>query len=205
MFQRPFKEVFETFEAEPIGSGAIAQVYRATLRPDLIPPSYLSEKRTSPNMPIPISPLPLLPNPVPTATVAVKVLHPNVGDMIRRDLAIMMFFARSLSLLPGVHWLSLEQEVRVFGGMMNEQLDLRHEARNLTRFEENFKHRRAAISFPRPLPGYTSNDLLVEEFQYAVPLSAFLRNGGGPFDRGLGTMGLDAFLVRRLILCIGPR
>lgn len=64
------------------------------------------------------------------------------------------------------------------------------------RFEENFKHRRAAVSFPRPLMDYTRHDLLIEEYQYAVPLNAFLRYGGGPFDRNIGTMGLDAFLVR---------
>jgi aarF domain-containing kinase len=196
VFARPFIEVFESFDPEPIGSGAIAQVYRAKLRPNILPPSYLSEKRSSPNIPMPLSPNPPLPNPIPTAVVAVKILHPHVGDMIRRDLAIMKFFASALSLFPGVQWLSLDQEVQVFGTMMNEQLDLRHEARNLSRFEENFKHRHAAVSFPRPLMDYTRHDLLIEEYQYAVPLNTFLRYGGGPFDRTIGTTGLDAFLVR---------
>lgn len=107
----------------------------------------------------------------------------------------MSFFARALSLFPDMQWLSLAEEVRVFGNMMNEQLDLRHEARNLDKFENNFKHRRAAVSFPRPLDSYTSHDLLVEEFQYAVPLNGFLAYGGGPFDRAIGTTGLNAFLV----------
>jgi aarF domain-containing kinase len=196
VFSRPFSEVFETFDPEPIGSGAIAQVYKATLRPNLLSPSYLSEKRVvSQTIPVSLSPTPPPSSLTPTAAVAVKVLHPHVGDMIRRDVAIMGFFARVLNLLPGVQWLSLEQEVKVFGEMMNEQLDLRHEARNLHRFEENFKHRRSAVSFPRPLEEYTSHDLLVEEFQHAVPLHAFLRYGGGPYDRTMGTMGLDAFLV----------
>lgn len=196
VFDRPFTEVFETFDLEPIGSGAIAQVYRATLKPDLLSPSYLSGKRESKGViPTPLSPSAPLPNLVPTATVAVKVLHPKVTDMIRRDLAIMSFFARALSFFPGIQWLSLDQEVEVFGKMMNEQLDLRHEARNLEKFEKNFKHRRAAVSFPRPLDNYTSHDLLIEEFQYAVPLHGFLRYGGGPYDRAIGTTGLDAFLV----------
>lgn len=193
IFERPFGEVFESFDTEPIGSGAIAQVYRATLRPDLLPASYLDPKRITPSTSL--TPIPSLPAPVPTATVAVKVLHPHVGDMIRRDLSIMSFFADIITLLPGMHWLSLDQEARVFGRMMNEQLDLRIEAQNLKHFENNFKARHAPVSFPRALEDYTSHDLLIEEFQYAVPLNAFLTYGGGPFDQQIGTLGLDAFLV----------
>ncbi|KAG8760670.1 hypothetical protein FRC14_002351 [Serendipita sp. 396] len=212
VFSRPFVDVFESFDPTPIGSGAIAQVYRATLREDFLSESYLSEKRptsstlskfplpTNLPLPLPLSPDGSMPSHAPSAVVAVKVLHPHVGDMIRRDLSIMSFFAKALSLVPGVQWLSLEQEVSVFGGMMNEQLDLRHEAANLKRFEENFKDRRtAAVSFPRPLEEYTRHDLLVEEFQYAVPLGAFLRFGGGPYDKAISTMGLDAFLNMLLI------
>lgn len=205
VFQRSFTDVFESFDPTPIGSGAIAQVYRAVIRPHLLPPSF-KDKHPLHTTRAEAAKIPLPPrssnsdNPLelPPAVVAVKVLHPHVGDMIRRDLAIMGFFASMLSLIPGVQWLSLKEEVAVFGEMMNEQLDLRHEADNLDRFEKNFKNRRAAVSFPKPLMKYTSNDLLVEEFQYAVPLGAFLRQGGGPFHRPIGTMGLDAFLVCRL-------
>jgi aarF domain-containing kinase len=206
VFQRSFSEVFESFDPTPIGSGAIAQVYRAVIRPHLLPPSFIGQQPLHTTgaeaAKIPLPPVSTAaaeendPATIPPAVVAVKVLHPNVGDMIRRDLAIMGFFANVLTLIPGVQWLSLDQEVAVFGEMMNEQLDLRHEADNLDQFEKNFKHRRAAVSFPKPLMEYTNHDLLVEEFQYAVPLGAFLRQGGGPYDRAIGTMGLDAFLVR---------
>ena len=206
VFQRSFTDVFESFDPTPIGSGAIAQVYRAVIRPDLLPPSFMDKhpfhttRAEAAQIPLPPASSAATngenPETIPPTVVAVKVLHPNVGDMIRRDLAIMRFFANVLNLIPDVHWLSLDQEVAVFGEMMNEQLDLRHEADNLDQFERNFKHRRAAVSFPKPLLEYTNHDLLVEEFQYAVPLSAFLRQGGGPYDRAIGTMGLDAFLVR---------
>lgn len=115
--------------------------------------------------------------------------------MIRRDLAIMKFFATCLNLIPGIEWLSLVEEVSVFGEMMNEQLDLRHEAANLRTFEKNFSGRMAAVTFPRPLEDFSTTDILVEEYQNALPLRAFLRNGGGPFDDSLANLGLDAFLV----------
>lgn len=107
----------------------------------------------------------------------------------------MAFFAAALDLLPGMEWLSFPDEVKVFGEMMNQQLDLRLEASNLVRFEKNFEHRRGAVSFPRPLVDFTTEDMMVEEFENALPLKYFLRNGGGEYDDQLANMGLDAFLV----------
>lgn len=130
----------------------------------------------------------------PSTSVAIKVLHPHVEKIINRDLKIMGFFARILNAFPGMEWLSFPQEVEVFGNMMKSQLNLTHEADNLLRFEENFKHR-TVVSFPRPLMDYTSQRVLVEEYEDAVPLKAFLREGGGPYDYRIASLGLDAFLV----------
>ena len=204
IFQRPFNEVFEQFEEVPIGSGAIAQVYRATLKQDLIPPSYLGPRRTRKIPGGPLGPVILqdpLPS-VPTASVAIKVLHPNVSKLIARDLRIMSFFAHCLNILPGMQWLSLPEEVDVFGCMMNQQLDLRHEADNLSTFESNFASRKVPVSFPRPLKMWSTKDLLIEEHMNALPLGAFLLNGGGPFDDQIATIGLDAFLVSFHPQCI---
>lgn len=135
------------------------------------------------------------PMPAPSSAVAIKVLHPRVHKTIERDLKIMGFFARMLDALPGMKWLSFPDEVNVFGEMMKMQLDLRVEASNLDRFEENFRHRRT-VNFPRALTEYTSKQVLVEEYEDAVPLRAFLREGGGPFDERIANLGLEAFLVR---------
>lgn len=210
-FGRPFSEVFQSFEHEPIGVGAIAQVYRAVLDPLLLPMSYLSPKtllgtqrkkrvrdaiRDAPRTLADITnPSDVHPPVVPTSAVAIKILHPGVEASIRRDLAIMSFFASCLNIIPGIEWLSLKEEIAVFGQMMNEQLDLRVEAANLRTFERNFASRRSAVTFPRPLEDFSNKDVLVEEYQEALPLKAFLRNGGGPFDHRLANLGLDAFLV----------
>ncbi len=137
---------------------------------------------------------------VPTASVAIKVLHPNVEQYINRDLRIMYFFARCISLLPGMQWLSLPEEVQVFGSMMRQQLDLRNEADNLIEFEAHFAPRKVPVNFPRPLKVWSGKDVLFEEYLNALPLQLFLRNGGGPFDEQIATVGLDAFLVCLFVL-----
>lgn len=224
MFDKRFDEVFESFDQEPIGSGAIAQVYKAKLKTDLLPPSFVTATsaakrrhvwssslvdRLLEKVPQSIHHLPppttSLENPDAPAstTVAIKVLHPGVEGTIGRDLAIMGFFAKALSFIPTMHWISLDDEVRVFGNMMREQLDLRHEARNLKRFEENFANRQkseisgggSAVSFPRPLEEYSTQRILIEQFEEAVPLEDFLKNGGGKYESQIATSGLDAFLV----------
>ncbi|KNZ75017.1 AB protein, mitochondrial [Termitomyces sp. J132] len=201
VFERPFDEVFEEFDDTPIGTGAIAQVYRATLKQDLIPPSYLGPRRSRKTTAAAIGPAILKDPPpsVPTASVAIKILHPDVSKMIARDLSIMSFFARAISLLPGMQWLSLPQEVEVFGTMMFQQLDLRNEAENLLAFEHNFSNRNVSVTFPRPLKVWSTKDILVEEYEHALPLEAFLRNGGGPYDEQIATSGLDAFLNMLLL------
>ncbi|CAD6587378.1 MAG: hypothetical protein CYPHOPRED_003903 [Cyphobasidiales sp. Tagirdzhanova-0007] len=198
-FKTSFDEIFTEFDEKPMGIGAIAQAYKATLNPDLVPHEYLQPKHMSTSSPLP------LPRPpdrahetVPSRAVAIKVLHPHVEKTINRDLKIMGFFARVLNLFPGMEWLSFPQEVDVFGSMMRSQLDLTTEAKNLERFEDNFRHR-TVVSFPRPLNAYTSKRVLVEEYEDAVPLKAFLREGGGPFDYRIASLGLDAFLEMLLL------
>ena len=183
-------------------SSSFVEVYRATLKQDLLPPSYFDPKRTRKRGPGALAPaiLPQSKPSVPTATVAIKVLHPRVNKLIERDLSIMSFFAHLVTLFPGMQWVSLPEEIEVFGRMMNEQLDLRKEADNLVAFERNFMARQSPVTFPRPLQIWSTSDILVEEYQTAIPLELFLKNGGGPYDDQLAELGLDAFLVRDILL-----
>ncbi|KAI0375170.1 ABC1-domain-containing protein [Pilatotrama ljubarskyi] len=200
VFQRPFHEVFEEFNETPIGTGAIAQVYRATLKKDLIPPSHLTPKRQGKRkVALPVALINEPPPSVPTASVAIKVLHPHVEKTINRDLRIMAFFANVITLFPGMQWLSLPEEVAVFGQMMHGQLDLRIEADNLATFEKNFETRKLPVSFPRPLKVWSTKDLLIEEYENALPLELFMKNGGGPYNDTLAEAGLDAFLNMLLL------
>lgn len=190
-----------------IQSQTFFEVYRATLKQDLLPPSYFDPKRSSKKGPRALAPV-IIPESkpsVPTAAVAVKVLHPKVTKLIERDLTIMTFFAHVITLFPGMQWVSLPEEVEVFGRMMYEQLDLRKEADNLVTFEKNFMTRHSSVTFPRPLRIWSTQDILVEEYQTAVPLELFLKNGGGPYDDQLAELGLDAFLVRGILVTSSDR
>lgn len=200
-FGKPFEEVFLEFAERPMGIGAIAQVYKAVLNPDILPSDYLDPKHVqdrtaAARITRTITPTvdDKKPSHSPSAEVAIKVLHPGVEKMIGRDLKIMMFFAKVINAFPGMEWLSFPEEVQVFGQMMMSQVDLRIEANNLSTFEDNFKHR-PTVSFPRALKKYTSRGVLIEEYEDAVPLEAFLRQGGGAFDHRIANLGLDAFLV----------
>ncbi|GAA5955112.1 hypothetical protein JCM3765_003198 [Sporobolomyces pararoseus] len=206
-FGLPFDEIFSEFRQEPLGTGAIAQVYKAVLNPDLLPEDYLALKHVDEPVVNPVRKIrkkvapmtdDVAPPRVPSAEVAIKVLHPGVEKMIRRDLKIMMFFAKVLNALPGMEWLSFPEEVEVFGEMMMSQVDLRIEANNLVEFEQKFMHR-PTVSFPRAMKKYTSPKALIEEFEDAVPLELFLKHGGGAFDHRIANLGLDAFLNMLLI------
>ncbi|KAI1488311.1 hypothetical protein F5X96DRAFT_685579 [Biscogniauxia mediterranea] len=199
---RDFEDIFDEFDENPLGVGAIAQVYRAKLKPDLTVPDDVDVSDT-PNIRRHVrrnvdTVLKSMPKRVPSSYVAVKVLHPRVERIVRRDLRIMGFFASILNTIPTIEWLSLPDEVAQFGEMMKLQLDLRIEAANLAKFRRNFKHRTTAW-FPFPYLEFTTREVLIEEFAQGMPLADFLENGGGVFQRDIAQEGLDAFL-RMLLL-----
>ncbi|KAI0019176.1 hypothetical protein F4780DRAFT_461033 [Xylariomycetidae sp. FL0641] len=200
---RRFEDIFEEFQEQPLGVGAIAQVYKAKLRPNLAVPGDVDVSGTPKNLRQNVrrnvdTVLKSTPERVPSSYVAVKVLHPRVERTVRRDLRIMGFFASALNWIPTIEWLSLPDEVTQFGEMMKLQLDLRIEAANLAKFRRNFKDRTTAW-FPFPYLEFTTRQVLVEEFAQGIPLEDFLENGGGVFQRDIAQEGLDAFLRMLLI------
>ncbi|OAA79384.1 abc-1 [Akanthomyces lecanii RCEF 1005] len=199
---RPFEEIFDEFDEKPLGVGAIAQVYKAKLKPDLTSPAdsdIVTNKQMSENVKHHVKTVLLSsPSRVPSTYVAIKVLHPHVERTVRRDLRIMGFFASMLNAIPTIEWLSLPGEVEQFGEMMKLQLDLRIEAANLATFRQNFKDRSTAW-FPYPYTDFTTRNVLIEEFAQGIPLADFMENGGGVFQHDIADEGLDAFL-RMLLL-----
>ncbi|ORY61404.1 uncharacterized protein BCR38DRAFT_348346 [Pseudomassariella vexata] len=200
---RHFDEIFEEFDEEPLGVGAIAQVYKAKLKPDLAAPADIDVFDSPVNISKHVrrsvtTVLKSTPKRVPSSYVAIKVLHPRVERTVRRDLRIMNFFASALNTIPTIEWLSLPDEVVQFGEMMRLQLDLRIEAANLAKFRKNFKDRTTAW-FPFPYLEFTTRNVLIEEFAQGIPLADFLENGGGVFQKDIAQEGLDAFL-RMLLL-----
>lgn len=170
---RPSDEVFDKFNEEPLGVGAMAQVYKARLR------------ASDPER--------------PGQYVAVKVLHPNVYSLVSRDLAIMKVLAAFVNWLPTMEWLSLPGEVHTFGEMMRSQLDLRIEAANLEIFRQNFEGD-PRVSFPKPRLHSCTRELLIEELVDGVPLEKIIKFGStSRLEKQIATTGLDAFLKMLLL------
>jgi aarF domain-containing kinase len=202
----------------PLGVGAIAQVYKARLRPDVLL-GHADEQLSLKNNVITSDSVQTLDQdgkPIVLHTaVAIKVLHPKARQIVQRDLIIMDYVAKFLTLIPTIHWLSLPDEVRVFGEMMREQLDLRGEASNLRRFNENFKDQKN-IKFPKALATFTTKDMLLEEYEKGIPLRVFLNQAAyakendldAVFDHKIADIGLNAFLVikkKKLHHCVTNR
>lgn len=149
------EEIFDEFKPNPLGVGAIAQVYVGKMSTEFV------KKRE------------IKLGPDGNRWCAVKIIHPHAPRNISRDLKIMKFFADAIDMIPTMEWLSLPNEVEQFAILMRLQLDLRIECLNLTRFNENFKNA-LQVKFPRGFPELTTRQVLFEEYIYGFPMEEFL-------------------------------
>ena len=110
--------------------------------------------------------------------VAVKVIHPDLKEVIENDLMIMDIVANLIDKTPflKLKWFGLPEAVAEFKVIMEEQLDLTKEAANLTKFRRNFEDYgigSGRVVFPRPIPSLVTSDVLVETFEEGVGISSF--------------------------------
>jgi len=112
--------------------------------------------------------------------VAVKVLHPNVEEDIDADLDLMRVAVRAAKYMPfdifaNLKWLNMEGVVEEFAALLKLQLDLRTEASNLERFNENFKDEEGVV-FPTLVKGFEpTRHVLVETFCNGIPVLQWAR------------------------------
>lgn len=165
-FGRQLSEIFESFEENPVASGSIAQIHRATLK-----------------------------HQHPGKHVAVKVRHPNVGESIKRDFLLINLVAKASDMVPGLSWLRLDESVRQFAVFMMSQVDLSREAAHLSRFIYNFRRWRH-VSFPKPLYPFVHPSVLVETFENGESVSRFMEEieGNARMKKDLAHIGTYAFL-----------
>jgi len=94
--------------------------------------------------------------------VVVKVQHPGIEGVIRRDLDVLRFlaeFAEGNATLKRLEPVGL---IREFGHAILNELDFRRELRNLQVFRRNFADD-ATVAFPRPYPEMTTGRILTME------------------------------------------
>jgi len=124
--------------------------------------------------------------------VAVKILHPWFQRQITNDLWLMDAVAKWLHSLPSetIKMVCLPRAVQTFGENLRRQADLTLESDNLQQFRHNFygdenNAAASAILFPRPMEGWVSSKVLVEDMvENATPISEFLKDNT---DLGLQT------------------
>jgi aarF domain-containing kinase len=172
-FSRELSEIFESFEENPVASGSIAQIHRATLK-----------------------------HQHPGKHVAVKVRHPNVGESIKRDFLLINLVAKASNIIPGLSWLRLDESVRQFAVFMMSQVDLSREAAHLSRFIYNFRRWRH-VSFPKPLYPFVHPSVLVETFENGESVYRFMDEieGNARMKKDLAHIGTYAFL-KMLLVCV---
>ncbi|XP_042477447.1 probable serine/threonine-protein kinase abkC isoform X1 [Macadamia integrifolia] len=175
-FGRKLPEIFENFEEEPVASGSIAQVHRACLRF-----CYPGEQ-------------------VKPIVVAVKVRHPGVGEIIRRDFVIINVIAKISNFIPTLKWLRLDESVQQFAVFMMSQVDLAREAAHLNRFIYNFRSWKD-VSFPKPLYPLVHPAVLVETYEQGQSISYYVDEleGNNRIKSALSHIGSHALLKMLLV------
>ena len=151
-FGQPLEALFDEFGRVCVASGSIGQVHVATLA--AAQPFAAGTK------------------------VAVKVQHPDLAERLFLDMTILRRAADlAAAFAPG---LRVGETVDQFASNFECQLDFRDEARNLRTFLDHFGGAfwSALVSFPTPIHGLVSHDVLVETFEEGESVAAFLTQKG---------------------------
>jgi aarF domain-containing kinase len=161
----------------PIGSGCIGQVYKWVLKNDAVNDKSLLSDGESDHL-----------------TVAVKVLHPNVTELVLRDVLLMSWIASWIDYMcPDVYWVSLRECVHEFGEVMKKQLDLRLEAHNMKILKECFATH-DYVRIPTPIDSLVDKSILVETFEEGINISEYLKKPPTQFHKQIASLGIDTIL-----------
>jgi ubiquinone biosynthesis protein len=144
---RKLDAMFESFEMTPVASASIAQVHFAVMKVDRRFGAWSGRE------------------------VAVKVLRPNMLEVIEHDLALMEIVAGLVERL----WrdgkrLRPREVVAEFDTVLHDELDLMREAANASQLRRNFARSRM-LRIPEMAWDFSSETVLVMERMYGVPVS----------------------------------
>lgn len=168
-----FDDIFSSVDEQPMASASVAQVHAATLKNGLA----LKGK-----------------NGDASEQVIVKVLRPNIDEVIESDLRVMYTIAGLLQ----KHWSRGEQfkpleVIEEYDNTIHAELDLRQEAANCSQMAANFEHT-DIIYVPQVYWDYTHQNVLVMERIYGTSIRDFelLKQQGHDLEQ-LGNDGVAVF------------
>lgn len=143
-FGKEWKNIL-TLDPKPLGAGSVAQVFKGTLQ------------RANQSI-----------------EVAVKMIHPHVSELVKTDMELLTHLANWFDRFPSLEILSLGESCRQFAAVMNEQLDLSIEAKNLVKFGKKFANEKWA-EFPSPVEGFVTKNVIIETLMEGTPISHFMK------------------------------
>jgi ubiquinone biosynthesis protein len=173
--RRPLAELFATFEMTPTASASIAQVHFAVMRDDPAFGAWAGRE------------------------VAVKVLRPNMLEVIDHDLALMDVAAGLIERL----WrdgkrLRPREIVAEFDNILHDELDLMREAANASQLRRNFE-RSQLLRIPEMAWDFCAETVLVMERIYGVPVSQIERMREAGIDiKRLSADAVEVFFTQSL-------
>ncbi len=142
-FGRPVDEVFTQFEREPVASASIAQVHFGVLR------TRDGQERE----------------------VAIKVVRPNMLDVIEKDLALMRMMAGWLDRLSADgRRLKPREVVAEFDKYLHDELDLVREAANAAQLRRNMQGLNLVL-VPEMFWDFCHREVIVMERMKGIPIS----------------------------------
>ena len=142
-FGRPVDEVFTQFDREPVASASIAQVHFGVLR------TRDGQERE----------------------VAIKVLRPNMLEVIEKDLALMRMMAGWLDRLSADgRRLKPREVVAEFDKYLHDELDLVREAANAAQLRRNMEGLNLVL-VPEMFWDFCHREVIVMERMHGVPIS----------------------------------
>ncbi|CAB9503378.1 protein kinase UbiB (Partial), partial [Seminavis robusta] len=126
--------------------------------------------------------------------IALKVQHPGIWHKVCVDFYLLAKIAKFLEGLPKLNlkYLSLADTVRQFRDIMLPQLDLRIEAANLQRFNQDFRND-DSVTFPHPLEELTTSRVLTETFVHGTPIMEYTK-ASVDMRRQVAKIGLETTL-----------
>jgi len=115
--------------------------------------------------------------------VCVKIQRPGIEHKIELDLSLMEYFAgRMQKNNPEMDAINIQGVVKEFGKTIRKEMNFRHEAANIIRFQHNFEDD-PDIYVPKVYMEYTTEKIIVEEFISGIKINdteALIRAGNDP-------------------------
>jgi ubiquinone biosynthesis protein len=95
--------------------------------------------------------------------VAVKIRRPDIKRKVRDDIRLMRFMARGMARLPAMRLVPVVDMINELGDSIEQQIDLRIEARNNRRFREQLAED-TLVQVPALVEEYCNEAILVMDF-----------------------------------------